>query len=190
MSPQQLGLAYATSTTFSTVMSSLRGSTSPRVTRITARASPYHSSVTLFEAKPDDGDAKELVQRSRCVNVAKTSPDIEDAVIGGTSTLGRTPSPSPGKKKGKVSSPRKIQKSLKEPHPCPPQWRETYDIIKEMRSRTVAPVDTMGCDQAHLKEEDPKVLDKFAVSCWHAYFVIEQAICNACLAHAVITDER
>ncbi|EPQ50587.1 DNA glycosylase [Gloeophyllum trabeum ATCC 11539] len=42
------------------------------------------------------------------------------------------------------------------PHPAPVNWRETYDTIKEMRSRIKAPVDTMGCDQAQLKEQEPK----------------------------------
>ena len=30
-------------------------------------------------------------------------------------------------------------------------------MIKQMRSRVVAPVDTMGCDQAQRNEEDPRV---------------------------------
>ncbi|KAF9501714.1 DNA glycosylase [Pleurotus eryngii] len=58
-----------------------------------------------------------------------------------------------------VRSPRKpraIQQSLDKPHPAPEHWRETYDAIKEMRSKIVAPVDTMGCDQAQYKETEPK----------------------------------
>ncbi|KIM83518.1 hypothetical protein PILCRDRAFT_69283, partial [Piloderma croceum F 1598] len=46
--------------------------------------------------------------------------------------------------------------TLKTPHPVPPRWWETYDAIKEMRSQIVAPVDTMGCDQAQLKEMNLK----------------------------------
>ncbi|EDR10802.1 uncharacterized protein LACBIDRAFT_146613, partial [Laccaria bicolor S238N-H82] len=46
--------------------------------------------------------------------------------------------------------------ALKTPHPEPERWKETYDTIKEMRSNFVAPVDTMGCDQAQFKESDPK----------------------------------
>ncbi|EGN96402.1 hypothetical protein SERLA73DRAFT_170779 [Serpula lacrymans var. lacrymans S7.3] len=65
----------------------------------------------------------------------------------GPSTVSRPKSP---------RKPKPIQQSLKVPHPAPPRWRETYDTIKEMRSHIVAPVDTMGCDQAQLKESDPK----------------------------------
>lgn len=64
------------------------------------------------------------------------------------------------KKSKKQTSPRKpkaIQQSLDVPHPAPSQWKETYDTIKKMRETIVAPVDTMGCDQAQLKEQDPKV---------------------------------
>jgi len=52
--------------------------------------------------------------------------------------------------------PKPIQLSLDVPHPAPSKWQETYDTIKQMRSRVLAPVDTMGCDQAQHKEQDPK----------------------------------
>ncbi|KAI0806723.1 DNA glycosylase [Fomes fomentarius] len=58
-----------------------------------------------------------------------------------------------------VPSPRKTKRiptSLETPHPAPLRWRETYDTIKRMRGRIVAPVDTMGCDRAQLKEAEPK----------------------------------
>ena len=59
-------------------------------------------------------------------------------------------SPSPKKKKS-------IQMALDTPHPAPANWREAYDKIKEMRQMYVAPVDTMGCATAQLREIDPKV---------------------------------
>jgi endonuclease-3 len=60
----------------------------------------------------------------------------------------------------KTKSPKKpkpILQSLDIPHPAPPRWKEVYDSIKEMRAQIVAPVDTMGCEQAQHKEKDPKV---------------------------------
>lgn len=59
-----------------------------------------------------------------------------------------------------ASSPRKpkaIRQSLDTPHPAPPNWRDVYDTIKAMRAKIVAPVDTMGCDQAQNKESEPQV---------------------------------
>ncbi|KZP13803.1 DNA glycosylase [Athelia psychrophila] len=61
--------------------------------------------------------------------------------------------------KSTSSSPRKpkaVKQTLETPHPAPPHWQETYDTIKEMRAQIVAPVDTMGCDRAQLKESEPK----------------------------------
>ena len=72
------------------------------------------------------------------------------AAIAGPSKVRRSKTTSPRK-------PKTIPTALETPHPAPPRWRETYDAIKRMRSRIVAPVDTMGCDQAQLKETDPKV---------------------------------
>jgi len=51
-----------------------------------------------------------------------------------------------------------IPQSLEKPHPAPEHWREQYDVIKSMRARLKAPVDTMGCDQAQNGETVPKVL--------------------------------
>jgi len=62
-------------------------------------------------------------------------------------------------KKSTVTSPRKqksVTKALETPHPTPPRWREAYDTIKDMRSRIVAPVDTMGCSRAQLDETTPE----------------------------------
>ncbi|THH23141.1 hypothetical protein EUX98_g8038 [Antrodiella citrinella] len=63
------------------------------------------------------------------------------------------------KREPSASSPRKpkaIPQSLASPHPAPPDWRDTYDTIKRMRTKIVAPVDTMGCDQAQNKETEPQ----------------------------------
>jgi endonuclease-3 len=54
--------------------------------------------------------------------------------------------------------PKSIPQSLEKPHPAPEHWREQYGVIKSMRARLKAPVDTMGCDQAQNGETDPKVL--------------------------------
>jgi len=133
---------------------------------VVARASPYHSSVTLFEV------SEPSVSPGRSKRVRHESPltDLEDLVqtIQEKSTaknkakeiLSDAESGLATPKKGtKSGSPRKakpIQQSLATPHPEPAKWREAYNSIKSMRSRMVAPVDTMGCDVAHLKEHDPK----------------------------------
>jgi len=112
--------------------------------RIAARVSPYHASVTLFEAKKPEVSTP---SKSGLLS------DIEDIIPD-------TRSPSLVQKRSKSASLSKVKHiptSLKVPHPCPQNWRETYDTIKEMRSRIEAPVDTMGCDLAHLKEKEPRV---------------------------------
>ncbi|TFK32593.1 DNA glycosylase [Crucibulum laeve] len=146
-------------------MSAIRN-TSSRATRLTARPSAYHSSVTIFEPKQED--ATESPRRSKRIKLEvkeeESLLDLEDIVESGSSTAGisrkrKTPSSPIKKESAKSPSPRKpkvIQQSLKTPHPAPEWWKETYDTIKAMRSRIVAPVDTMGCDQAQYKESDPK----------------------------------
>ncbi|PWY98738.1 DNA glycosylase [Testicularia cyperi] len=50
-------------------------------------------------------------------------------------------------------SPRKKQKPIKvnleehEAHPAPPRWEVTYAILAKQRTKIVAPVDTMGCEE-------------------------------------------
>ncbi|KAJ7891357.1 DNA glycosylase [Mycena olivaceomarginata] len=91
--------------------------------RLKARASPYHSGVTLF-AMPDASSSATPPRPTKRVKIERWTT----------------------------------------PHPTPPHWREVYDCIKEMRSQTVAPVDTMGCHMAQRYEKDPKVDSSTLVS--------------------------
>ena len=118
-----------------------------------AQASPYHASVNLFKIEDDAGPS---LSRSKRIKIKDDTSipiaDVEDIIA--------EAKPKPKGKIKPAKSPRKpkpIQLALKTPHPSPLNWKETYDKIKEMRSKFVAPVDTMGCDQAQLKEENPKV---------------------------------
>ncbi|KAH7928163.1 DNA glycosylase [Leucogyrophana mollusca] len=164
-------------------MSAAKRSASTRAARLAARASPYHASVTLFEAadalEPEAGPSAPSPRRSKRIKLeADTTPepagvlvaDLEDAPktrkvkakvkAEATTPLTLTSStPVSHATNSKSRSPKKaklIPQSLEIPHPPPPRWKETYDMIKDMRSHIVAPVDTMGCDQAQFKEQDPK----------------------------------
>ncbi|OCH86194.1 DNA glycosylase [Obba rivulosa] len=161
-------------------MSALKRRASPV---LTARSSPYHSSVTLFDTS--DTNPATAVRRSKRLKVtvepdasaddehnavtppspAKKGATRKRVIVKAEATLdtkleeSSIELPNPSRGKGKGAPPRKsksVPQSLEVPHPAPPRWRETYDTIKEMRSRIVAPVDTMGCAQAQLKEQDPK----------------------------------
>ena len=131
----------------------MRRASSSRSARIKAQASPYHTSVTLFKIEDDAGPGSSTPRRPKRVKMEDDAlipiPDVED-VIKPTSNGTMKPTKSPRK-------PKPVQQALKTPHPSPPNWKETYDTIKEMRSKFIAPVDTMGCDQAQLKEKNPKV---------------------------------
>ncbi|CAL1703295.1 unnamed protein product [Somion occarium] len=112
-----------------------------------------------------------MLRRSKRIKLEKNY-DVDDVAIPKLESDGHDgPSP-PRKRKARSNvvassssvkleevSPRRpkpIQQSLAVPHPAPLRWREAYDTIKRMRANIVAPVDTMGCDQAQLKEVDPK----------------------------------
>ncbi|THH18368.1 hypothetical protein EW146_g2608 [Bondarzewia mesenterica] len=152
----------------------MKRTTSSRTTRLTSHASEFSSSVTLFEfdeietgpftrhskrpktePKEDSGD--------ECLRKIAREVITEPLLKTGRATRSRkaasdTAGSSKGKEKRPTSpkKPKAIPQSLVTPHPAPPRWREAYDAIKNMRSRITAPVDTMGCDRAQLKEQDPK----------------------------------
>jgi endonuclease III len=141
-------------------------------TRLTSQESPTNPSVTLFKLENSDGDLEPgpstPPRRSKRVKVEEVVK-VEEAVDGElpVSDTKAVPAADKGKKKARSgrtpsTSPRKpkaIKQALDKPHPAPEGWRETYDSIKEMRSRFPAPVDTMGCDTAKWKEMDPRVRD-------------------------------
>ncbi|KAL0563726.1 alpha,alpha-trehalase nth1 [Marasmius crinis-equi] len=156
-------------------MASFRRTISTRsLTRLAAKASPYDSAVTLFEL--DSSESSSLERPTKRVKLEEdhdeflqgssqdATPDSPPSTpvkrkvrktikVEKTETEITLKSPSPSK------SPRKqkpIPQSLKTPHPAPENWKEVYDKIREMRKDIVAPVDTMGCDQAQSREEDPK----------------------------------
>ena len=142
-------------------------------TRLTFQQSSADPTVTLFKLENPDGDSvpgpSASPRRSKRVKVEEVvhgdrddgeysvsaSAKVTPAADKGKKALagsGRTPSRSPQK-------PKAVKQALEKPHPAPEHWRETYDSIKEMRSRFPAPVDTMGCDTAKWKEMDPRVRD-------------------------------
>ena len=142
---------------------STRNATASSSRRIAGRASEYHPSVTLYEIKAEE--IEEPLRRSKRVKVEQKLeilPDLEDfKLVQDTpkkTSISKSSSPAKSPVKAKP-----IPQALKTPHPEPAKWRETYDAIKEMRSKIVAPVDTMGCDQAQFKESDPKVRFHFFV---------------------------
>ncbi|TCD61247.1 DNA N-glycosylase and apurinic/apyrimidinic (AP) lyase [Steccherinum ochraceum] len=149
---------------------------------LVARPSPYHASVTLFSNASSliTVDADASPRRSKRVKVDVKVEDEDSlpetrpakkartklAPRASTSTVKLEEAEGVKSSRAKVkretsasASPRKqkaIPQSLDTPHPAPPNWRDTYDTIKRMRSKIVAPVDTMGCDQAQNKETEPQ----------------------------------
>ncbi|KAG7453086.1 DNA glycosylase [Guyanagaster necrorhizus] len=120
--------------------------------RLVERASPYNTSVTLVKLEEQSTSDQESTRRSKRAKVEDTIQDIEECANGSTpkrEKAKRLASSSPKK-------PRPIPQSLATPHPAPERWREVYDAIKAMRSNIVAPVDSMGCDSAQLKETEPR----------------------------------
>ncbi|TIB60416.1 hypothetical protein E3P78_03147 [Wallemia ichthyophaga] len=55
------------------------------------------------------------------------------------------------------SKTKKIQRELDVPHDTPQNWERVYNLIKDMRSLHVAPVDTLGCEREPTKELDARV---------------------------------
>ncbi|KAK1215676.1 alpha,alpha-trehalase nth1 [Marasmius sp. AFHP31] len=153
--------------------SSLRRTISTRSSkRLASKASPFNSSVTLFEleasteterptkrVKLEEHDDSEFVQGSSqdlAPELAEETPKKKararkttSVVVENKGTILTSPSKSPRKQKP-------IRQSLDKPHPAPENWQEVYKKIREMRKHVVAPVDTMGCDQAQSVEQNPQ----------------------------------
>ncbi|KAJ7063687.1 DNA glycosylase [Mycena amicta] len=139
--------------------------------RLSSRASPYNTGVTLFKLE-DDADSKPLrtppatPRRQRRVNTVKEEDTMEDHIkMEDEDVKPSTPTRSPSNKKPKTKSSQKsptksksspYKKPLAKPDPTPAHWREVYDAIREMRKLPIAPVDTMGCHMAQRHETDPR----------------------------------
>ncbi|KAI0668350.1 DNA glycosylase, partial [Trametes maxima] len=157
-----------------------------RSASLLSHTSPFHSSVILYEAAEDLVKTTTVRRSKRLKPDPANGPVEDENVdalrIAPEAATLSTPTPKrkrarvvkslkveeertvpllppPPRAKAKVASPRKpkpIPTALEIPHPAPSEWKETYNAIKRMRSHIVAPVDTMGCDQAQLRETDPK----------------------------------
>ncbi|KAI0925742.1 hypothetical protein AcW1_008095 [Taiwanofungus camphoratus] len=157
-------------------MCSSKRSASPH---LLGQPSAYHSSGTLLDSTSVSDPSVSVLRRSKRLRVDDghaegiTSEHVAGVIMKGPSsktkvrtdavgskvvksTLNKSASPSKGKGLASPRKQRTIQQALETPHPAPAQWREAYDTIKEMRSRIIAPVDTMGCSRAQLEETIPE----------------------------------
>ena len=131
------------------------------------KASPYHNAVTLYEAGDPDSAGPSNLRRPSRVKQEPTDPETPGLDVSSDTKQGRTISkrqkhaktdvPDSDVSRKSPKKPTSKPKGLDVPQPGPARWEDAYAAIKEMRSRVVAPVDTMGCDQARLTERDPKV---------------------------------
>lgn len=132
--------------------------------------SQYHPSVTLYEPSAEPPRRSKRIKVKEEVEVVlpriteskkaastqkrvkKTVLKVEEEGTTGSTIAPRLSTPSTSPRKAKP-----IPQFLAVPHPAPTGWKEAYDAIKQMREHIVAPVDTMGCEQAQYKETDPRV---------------------------------
>lgn len=149
--------------------------------------SPSPPPVTTRKKRPtkleDEDTSSSLTPRRRGISSpVKTSVTKVKVATASTST---TP-----KKRGSVSPKKPIPKVLSKPHPAPEHWEETYATIKAMRSRFVAPVDTMGCQMAQVAETDPKVRNPCCLQSLRLIFFTESAVFYTSFSDAFFANER
>jgi endonuclease-3 len=82
---------------------------------------------------------------------------------------------------------KKVPSRLEIPHPPPDRWQDVYGMIKDMRKKEIAPVDTMGCQLAGKDEIDPKVL--LALELMHIFSWKIQNARLACLASLILSPQ-
>ena len=152
---------------------------------LVGRPSVHHSSVTLYTPTssndhsgdvqatdlPDTRSKRAKIVKKEVSDVAVSQRTRGKRVVTAVATsssiklehnetedIGLAKVPQRLQRRKAPSKPKVVKQSLDIPHPAPGRWREAYDTIKQMRASIVAPVDTMGCDQAQYQETDPKVL--------------------------------
>ncbi|KZT11150.1 DNA glycosylase [Laetiporus sulphureus 93-53] len=110
--------------------------------------------VAVAHVKKESDDMKQSVETASQVDI-KIEAEVTTIDVKPSSSRKTASSP----KKKVPASPRKakpIAQALDVPHPAPAHWRQTYETIEEMRSKVVAPVDTMGCHMPQLAETVPE----------------------------------
>ncbi|KAH8100342.1 DNA glycosylase [Cristinia sonorae] len=112
------------------------------------------STVSRVKTEGEESGLKTRLARKTQAQPSSSAVKLEETedtitIQSSRAKVKREPSSSPKKVKS-------IPQSLETPHPAPVNWRDTYDTIKRMRAKIVAPVDTMGCDQAQNKETEPQ----------------------------------
>ncbi|KAK0563987.1 orotidine 5'-phosphate decarboxylase [Tilletia horrida] len=121
--------------------------TAPPLATDAATAAKHESDSRALETQNPSPSRYSLRVRAR-----SSGNDSEDV------SLVKLESPTTSSKKANKSffdvSPRKSNKPIKreleahELHPAPPRWKETYSLLLQQRRRIVAPVDTLGCEEA------------------------------------------
>ncbi|KAK0546454.1 orotidine 5'-phosphate decarboxylase [Tilletia horrida] len=121
--------------------------TAPPLATDAATAAKHESDSRALETQNPSPSRYSLRVRAR-----SSGNDSEDV------SLVKLESPTTSPKKAHRSffdvSPRKSNKPIKreleahELHPAPPRWKETYSLLLQQRRRIVAPVDTLGCEEA------------------------------------------
>lgn len=114
---------------------------------------PRRSKRAKHSASVKSESVAEVAEHVNCSPSRRTASVVKES--GAASRCAGSSVASPSKQS--VSKKKQVLADLEMPHPAPPRWREVYDTIKDMRSRVVAPVDTMGAGAAQLGETDPKV---------------------------------
>jgi len=153
-------LFLLTSTAMSALKRTLASPTSSP--RLTSHVSHHNPAVTIFQLSSHEVDIEQSPRRSKRVktrndtdtkgqlgldNLSHNVLSVKSWKASADATASASTLPSPSRPRDVPASPKKfkaIPQSLATPHPPPSTWRETYDTIRDMRSRFVAPVDTMG----------------------------------------------
>ena len=164
-----------------------------------AATSHAHSSLTKPpQSREEDENAIESPRKVLLKSIGAEATQLGEASVSSTATSTADVSVRPkSKRNASPRKPRPVPTALETPHPAPPRWQEAYDTIKCMRSRIIAPVDTMGCEQAQFKETDPKVCftcTRISMSRFHCpsdehFLLTEPAFRYSRIAHVVVPNK-
>ncbi|KAK6332521.1 DNA N-glycosylase and apurinic/apyrimidinic (AP) lyase [Orbilia blumenaviensis] len=119
--------------------------------------SPYFNKSSSSAAQPSKKRKRNTTTNKATTIKSEHDIKTEDDIKNEPSSP-EPPNPKPKASKSKTVKIKKEKGKYVDVHYDPPSnWREMYDIIKEMRLRIPAPVDTVGCARLAQTDVSPKV---------------------------------
>ena len=142
-----------------------------RGSRLRARAesSKRKRTATVLQIEAEEEEAEEAEEAEEEEGEEEEEEEEEEEIVAEVEELELEESK--GKKPARRQKRNTVGRTLG-PLPPPPHWEEMYGLVREMRSRTLAPVDTMGCERLALRASGQITPAVQSTLLMHVFFLV------------------